>query len=314
MDIKAHFHWHPSRFDEQGNPLAPRIMGLAEFQKDLEEISVKNFVFDDKKHFRVIVLDTETTGIDEDDEIIELAMLDLFFELKTRKFMAVGLLTDELREPSRMAKRTLSPFIKELTGLTEEDLAGKSIDPVAVNNRLKTANVVLIHNAKFDRRMLDSFLQSDELNNVLFGCSYECIEWITGGKYLSGKQELLLMFHGALFHGHRANTDIMGLAWLIVKFDYIGLIIENLKIKYCHVEAVKSHISTKNHLKRFGFSWGGDDYKVWHKSLPLTDFTENKKEWTETVYGPSGSFKVTEMSPKQRFSDEFSKPKDPPKK
>lgn len=314
MLTKSHFHCHPSRFDEQGNPLAPRIMGLAEFQKDLEDLSVKDFVFDSAKHFKVVVLDTETTGIEDDDEIIELAMLDLYYEKKTRKFLSIGLLTDELREPSRQAKRELSPFIKELTGLTEEDLAGKSIDSASVIERLKSADIILVHNAKFDRRMLDSFLQSNELDNVLFGCSYECIEWVTGGKYLSGKQELLLMFHGALFHGHRANTDIMGLAWLIVKFDYIGIIIDDLKVKYCHVEAVKSHFSSKNHLKKFGFTWGGDDNKVWYKSLPLTTFSENKKEWTNIVYGPSGSFKCTEITAKQRFSEELTKPKEDKKK
>lgn len=311
METKAHFHWHPSRFDEKGNPLAPRIMGLEEFQKDIEGRSVKNFVFDPAKHFKVIVLDTETTGIEEDDEIIELAMLDLYFEKKSRKFLSIGLLTDELREPSRQAKRVLPEFIKKLTGLTESDLEGKSIDQKAVIERLKTADVVIVHNAKFDRRMLDGFLNTEELDNVLFGCSYECIDWIGGGEYLSGKQELLLMFHGALFHGHRANTDIMGLSWLIVMYDYIGIIIDNLKIKHCYVEAVKSHISTKGHLKRFEFGWNPEKV-VWDKVLPLDAFNENKKAWTETIYGPSGSFKCTEISPKQRFSDALRKPE--PKK
>lgn len=306
---KSHLHLHPSRFDTNGNPLAPTIMGLDEFYAELKNCSIPNFAFDSEKHFKVIVLDTETTGVEDDDEIIELAMLDLYFEKKTRKFLSAGLLTDELREPVKSAKKQLSPVIVKLTGLTEEDLKGKNIDAASVLERLKSADIVVAHNVKFDRKMLDRFLNSDEINDVLFGCSLNCIDWTGEGEFLSAKQELLLLFHGVLFRGHRANTDIMGLAWLLVKFDYIGMIIDNLKIKHCYVEATKADFSAKGHLRKFGFEWGGDDNKVWHNTLPLDDFKSNKKEWTDTVYGPSGSFTMIEISPKQRFSTEHQRPK-----
>lgn len=306
---KSHMHLHPSRFDLNGSPLAPAIMGLDEFHNELKRCSDPDFRFNPEKHFKVIILDTETTGIEDDDEIIELAMLDLYFEKKTRKFLSVGLLTDELREPLKSGKKQLSPIIVKLTGLTDEDLKGKSIDTASVLERLKSADVVVAHNVKFDRKMLDRFLNSDEINDVLFGCSLNCINWIDEGEYLSAKQELLLFFHGVLFKGHRANADIMGLAWLIVKFDYIGIIIDNLKIKHCYVEATKADFSAKGHLKKFGFEWGGDENRVWLNTLPLDDFKSNKKEWTDTVYGPSGSFTMIEISPKQRFLTEHRKPK-----
>ena len=114
---------------------------------------------------RVIVFDTETTGIDfARDEIIELG--------------AVSLEAGEERESIdcliRLSPgRTLPPFITDLTGITPEQLASEGVEKQAAAEQLCgflercEAPLLVAYNAPFDLNFLYYFLQPFGLAGAL---------------------------------------------------------------------------------------------------------------------------------------------------
>ena len=75
-----------------------------------------------------IVLDTETTGLGSDDEVIELGMAAFAYEPTLLRVDHVIDTFSALRQPSR----PIPPDVRRLTGITDADVAGRAIDPAAV--------------------------------------------------------------------------------------------------------------------------------------------------------------------------------------
>ena len=66
----------------------------------------------------------------------------------------------EVREPFqglRQPSTQIQPEITQLTGITDEMVAGKSIDPAEVSAFASGAAVIVAHNAAFDRRFAEQF-------------------------------------------------------------------------------------------------------------------------------------------------------------
>ncbi|NBY28405.1 MAG: hypothetical protein EBQ71_16425 [Betaproteobacteria bacterium] len=98
---------------------------------------------------RVLVLDTETTGLDHrQDQIIELAMLCLEVDLVSGLPVGVVSVYDGLEDPGR----PLSEEVRLITGLSDDELKGQRLDDARVAGLLAGADLVLAHNAAFDRR------------------------------------------------------------------------------------------------------------------------------------------------------------------
>src|SRR3954463_6570986 len=88
-----------------------------------------------------ILLDTETTGLDHaKDEIIELGMVK-FDYLPDGRIVGVRDVFSAFSEPSI----PISPEITALTGITDEIVAGHSIDEAAVNAFVEDAVIVIAH-------------------------------------------------------------------------------------------------------------------------------------------------------------------------
>ena len=97
-----------------------------------------------------LFVDVETTGLDPSrDEIIELAMVPFTYGVDGRLFN-VHHAFEKLREPNQQ----ISTKITALTGITNDMVAGKVIDPAEVAAFANRADLVVAHNASFDRRFL----------------------------------------------------------------------------------------------------------------------------------------------------------------
>lgn len=95
----------------------------------------------------LIVLDTETTGIDPTrHSVIELAAARVAIA-KDGSVCALQILRTGMRDPGT----PLSPTIRSLTGLSDADLKGRNIDPESLVAFLAQANGVIAFNAAFDR-------------------------------------------------------------------------------------------------------------------------------------------------------------------
>ncbi len=103
---------------------------------------------------RALVVDVETTGLStEDDDVIQLAMVPFDYEVESGQILTVHkeLAFEELREPAV----PISEEAALVTGITADMVAGKSIDEAIVAEAVAEADLVIAHNAYFDRAMVE---------------------------------------------------------------------------------------------------------------------------------------------------------------
>ncbi|MEI6560071.1 MAG: 3'-5' exonuclease [Rhodospirillaceae bacterium] len=147
-----------------------------------------------------IFLDLETTGLDPaKNEIIEFAMLPFTYSLDGRIF--------EVKEPFqglRQPSTPIPPEITQLTGITDEMVVGKSIDPAEVSAFASGAAIIVAHNAAFDRRFAERFC--DVFITKPWACSLSQVDWAAEG--FEGSRLGYLLAGCGLYHGaHRAADD-----------------------------------------------------------------------------------------------------------
>jgi DNA polymerase III subunit epsilon len=120
---------------------------------------------DDTPTLTALFVDVETTGLDPTcNEIIELAMV-LFTYARDGRIFSIGDPFNGLREPSE----PIPPDITRITGITQAMVADKRIDSAEVSRFIHTADLIIAHNAAFDRRILERFCPGFE--NKPWGCS-----------------------------------------------------------------------------------------------------------------------------------------------
>ena len=104
---------------------------------------------------RVAVLDTETTGLDQTkDQIIELAIVLVDVDNATGLPVGAVQVYDGLEDPGR-------PIPKEvvaITGITDADVQGQRLDEARVAELMRGVDLVIAHNAGFDRPFVESRL------------------------------------------------------------------------------------------------------------------------------------------------------------
>ena len=183
------------------------------------------------------VLDFETTDINVDKygelEATEIGAIKFAFDKMTYEFLGVIAKLSQLNEPTDPEKMT--PKIKEITGLTFDDLKGHSFDKSEIVSFFEECEFVYAHNAGFDRPLLDKIVKKEP-----FACSVNDIDWIGMGS-VSKKQELLALEAGFDYEAHRADTDCMASLNILLK-------------KGVFSEFVKNAFKIKGYLKITGFT------------------------------------------------------------
>ena len=122
---------------------------------------------------RGLFVDVETTGFDpKRDAVIELAMLPFLYTLE-------GLVTEVLRNEARSYRQDpgapLPTEITQLTDLTDEDLAGQQIDTAAADDLVARSDLVIAHNAAFDRPFVEQLVPSAQ--EAAWACSRHEVPW-----------------------------------------------------------------------------------------------------------------------------------------
>lgn len=122
-----------------------------------------------------LFVDVETTGLDpERHEIIELAMVPFAYS-KDGRIFTIEEPFHGLQEP----KEPISAEITAITGITQEMVAGQELDPAAVDAFVKDVDLIVAHNAAFDRRFLERYSPISEIKS--WACSIAQIDWRAEG-------------------------------------------------------------------------------------------------------------------------------------
>ena len=106
----------------------------------------------------------------------------------------------------------IDPVITQITGIDNDTVEGHSIDWEIVTRLLNNADIIVAHNALFDRGVMDRFLPLSE--EKVWLCSMKDINWMERGLNARG-QEILCIWHGFYYDSHRAMFDVDALIHLV---------------------------------------------------------------------------------------------------
>ncbi len=118
------------------------------------------------------VVDVETTGTNPDrDKIIEFGICLFEYDRQNGRIYKVLGSWEWFEDPGF----SIPPEITNITGITDEMVAGQSIDDAMVKDLLGRAVLVIAHNASFDRRFLERRLPAFATKH--WACSHSDIDW-----------------------------------------------------------------------------------------------------------------------------------------
>ena len=233
---------------------------------------------------RVIVLDTETTGLDSKSEkIIELAMLSVQVDSATGLPVGPVTIYESFEDPGK----PIAPQITEITGIDDSMVQGQRIDDVAVTALVEQADLIVAHNAGFDRPFVEARLPV--FASKAWNCSFMGIDWKKEGSG-SAKLEFLAAERGWFYDAHRAQVDCHALLQVLAsplaqgQSGLARLLAGAGQTRY-KLRATGAPFEAKDKLKARGYRWDGDG-RVWWCSLGSDEQLDAECEWLRAeVYG-----------------------------
>lgn len=219
---------------------------------------------------RGIILDTETTGLNyRTDEIIEIGVIAFTFNDEGALGDVTGVYGG-LQQPTI----TIPADITRLTGITDDMVAGHVIDAARLNALIEPADLVIAHNAGFDRPFCEAF--SPIFVHKAWACSVSEVDWSARG--FEGSKLGYLIGQSGYFHdGHRALDDCFALLEVLgqvrpgaasAPFAELYRVSQRSRVR---IYAENSPFDMKDHLKARGYRWsdGSDGRpKSWWIELP----------------------------------------------
>lgn len=150
-----------------------------------------------------VYVDCETEGLELEHKIIEVGLVRFAYDAKTGELLRL-LPPIEGYSGFEDPGRPLSDVVKRLTGIRDEDLVGQRFDEKAIESLVVDANLILAHNARFDRPRFEKRFNC--FSQMQWACSFKDIEWAEHG-ISSAKLDYLAYVFGFFFEGHRAVND-----------------------------------------------------------------------------------------------------------
>lgn len=254
---------------------------------------------------RGIFLDLETTGGDyKQDKVIELGMAVFDYAPDGRIFSIVEEFC-EFQDPGI----PIPELITKLTGITDDMVRGQKINIEKVKELVQSADILIAHNADFDRKFIESFLPSFPLKP--WGCSLKDIHW-KNEEIESAKQEYLAYKFGFYYEGHRAINDCLAGLHILSKTlpisqeKALGQLLTHARKNSFKLWATRCPFEQKDVLKARGYRWHADGqakYKAW--AIELTDETALSEEiaflWRE-VYNKQVKEPIDVFNAYSRYS------------
>ena len=215
---------------------------------------------------RLLVLDTETTGLEHSrDKIIELALLRVDIDTSTGLPCGRVQLYDGLEDPGQ----PIPDIIRKITGIDDSMVAGQKLDEARIAELLDGVDLVVAHNAGFDRPFVEARLPAFAAK--AWACSFADIDWKQEGRD-SAKLTALALDLGLFYDAHRAEMDCHALL-AVLQADlpvagHTGLahLLGAAEGTRYRLQATGAPFDAKDVLKERGYRWDAAN-KVWHTRL-----------------------------------------------
>jgi DNA polymerase-3 subunit epsilon len=253
-------------------------------------------------------LDTETTGFDYvEDKIIEMGIVAFEYDPDTASIIRVIGKYNGFEDPGA----PLSDEIKEITGITDEMVAGQTLNDNQINNLAQMADLVIAHNAGFDRKLVEARFPA--FVQLPWACTMSQLDWKRERVSSRVLEFLLYKCTGVFFDAHRALDDAEALVGLLLgNFPVNGLpifkeLLERAGEVTSKICAPGSPFDKKDILKQRGYRWDGGEKsgcKSWWTCVPQEAEAEEMAYLASDIYpgGRTGSVIIKRIDPYSRFS------------
>lgn len=254
---------------------------------------------------RALYVDVETTGLSPvNDEIIELAMVPFNYGSDGRIF--------EVLSPFQSFHEPNGPIPEEITritGIEQSMVAGKKIDISAVDQLVAEADLIVAHNAAFDRRFLERMTPS--FVNKPWGCSAYDVNWREEG-FEGTRLGYLVSLAGYFFERHRAVNDcyaaIQLLSHPLPKSGRLAFeaLLEKARSTSYRIWATRAPFELKDTLKRRGYKWNSGEngtIKSWYIDIPMELCEQEIAFLRQDIFGWDAPIDTTKIDAYDRYSD-----------
>jgi len=251
-----------------------------------------------------VVVDVETTGLSADrDRVIQLAIRPFYYSEESFSVTGVAKKIVFFNDPGEPIREEIT----KITGITDEDVKGHSIDWEWVKGALERPEFVISHNAKFDRSFIESELALAGLTHLqdsIWCCSLKQVDWstISPFKVPSKALEVLCAWTGFFYDSHQADADIDALLHLLREQSKLEELIKNGSSPEYRVYAVNSPRELNSELKRRWFRWD-PNLVQWWKAFDAEEAADEECEWlSENITGCEPQ--KFELEAKYRYSSD----------
>lgn len=253
-----------------------------------------------------LYVDCETTGLNfKNDEIIEIGMVQFKYR-EPGEITAITEIYNSLQQPEN---KSISAEITRITGINMDDVEDQKIDLKEVDKLLNNADIVIAHNAQFDRPFFERL--SPSFKNKNWACSVNDIPWRTSGMSM-GKLDYLAFQFGFFFDGHRAKNDCFaGIEILKQKRPdsektYFEILLKNAQLESFIIWAVKAPYDLKDVLKDNRYRWNNGDNgkpKSWYKEVTKDKLEEETSFLKLEIYINGGNPTIETITAATRYSN-----------
>lgn len=202
----------------------------------------------------VLILDTETTGVDENvDKAIEVAAIQFNIEFAAPIEAYSSLIYHNKNDAEFV--NGISLGMLELA--PKADVVWNRVEEMAMN-----CDVIVAHNAEFDMKYVPKVLLK-----APWVCSMSDFKYLN--HFSSKSLVAIALAHGVgVVHAHRAMSDVETLSRLFTRLHEMGANLEDIikrglrpKSRYQALVSYQDRDKAKNE----GFSWDADCKKWWRK-------------------------------------------------
>ncbi|WP_185819571.1 exonuclease domain-containing protein [Salibacterium salarium] len=156
-----------------------------------------------RNSIKAAVVDVETTGMSHTkDEIVEIGVMLCNVDSDSGELLEVLKEENELNQPSF----PIPPFVSRIHGITDKEVDGKIMDYSKLEQLFQEADLLIAHNAPFDRGFIQRYFPSTK--RMIWHCSIKGINWKQYG-FPTRKLLDLCRYHNITEHqNHRALDDV----------------------------------------------------------------------------------------------------------